>query len=123
MLPDLHAHRREGVVFVLGLDHHASLSAAEKRLAVCAVNRVCMRTSLLDRVLAGEVQLGTCSTLHKNRAAKEQLTSANPDALNLVACVASHQGKSPAREPGQNRAHNLRSYDSSRTKVTSMFTL
>ena len=81
MLPDLHAHRREGVALVLGLDHHASLSAAEKRLAVCAVNRVCMRTSLLDRVLAGEVQLGTCSTLHMNRAAKEQLTSANPDAL------------------------------------------
>jgi hypothetical protein len=58
MLPDLHAHRREGVVFAFGLDHHASLSAAdsaEKRVAVCAVHRLCMRTSLLDRVLAGEV--------------------------------------------------------------------
>jgi hypothetical protein len=83
MLPDLHAHWRGGVIFVLGLDHHASLSAAdsaEKRLAVCAVHRVCMRTSLLDSVLAGEGQLGTCSTLHKNRATTEQLTSADPDA-------------------------------------------
>jgi hypothetical protein len=46
------------VFFALGLDHHVSLPTAndaEQRLPVPTVHRVRVRTSLLCRVLAGEV--------------------------------------------------------------------
>jgi hypothetical protein len=58
MLYDLHTHGRKGVFFALGLDHHVSLPTAndaEQRLPVPTVHRVRVRTSLLCRVLAGEV--------------------------------------------------------------------
>jgi hypothetical protein len=50
MLHDLHAHRRKGVLFALGLDHNIDFPAAndtEQRLPVPAVHRVCVRAGLL----------------------------------------------------------------------------
>jgi hypothetical protein len=62
MLYDLHAQRRKGVLFTLGLDHHVSLptvNGTEQRPPVPVVHRVCVRTGLFGGVLAGEVYLGT----------------------------------------------------------------
>jgi hypothetical protein len=53
MLYDLHAHRRKGLLFALGLDHHVGFpaaNAAEPRLPVSAVHRVCVRVGLAQRI-------------------------------------------------------------------------
>jgi hypothetical protein len=58
MLYDLHAHRRKGMLFALGLDHNVGFTAAndaEQYLPVSAIHRVCVRAGLLGGVLAGEV--------------------------------------------------------------------
>ena len=55
MLPDLEPHRREGVLFTLGLDHYIHIpvvEGAQKGSPVAAVHGVCVRTGLLDGVLA-----------------------------------------------------------------------
>ena len=55
MLPDLHAHRRKGVLFAFGLDHHVSLPTVDggaERLPVPVVHGVCVGIGLLGWVLA-----------------------------------------------------------------------
>ena len=69
MLYDLHAHRRKGLLFALGLDHHVGFpaaNAAEQRLPVAAVHRVCVRAGLLGGVLAGGCKVLTGSIRREN---------------------------------------------------------
>ena len=55
MLPDIGAHRREGVLFTLGFDHRVGLPTVDgdaEHPPVLFVHGVCVRAGLLGRVLA-----------------------------------------------------------------------